>query len=140
MNVFIPYPSPIDVAKCLDSKRLRSQINECTIILETIRGYSNSWWKHPIMKMYEDDVMWLANYQFCLSAYFNKSSRAEYYSKLADTFRPEWMTEEICDQHKRRLYTKAPHLYPQFAKYGTSEDNWYVADGEIIKFRNGKRI
>jgi len=27
MNVFIPYPSPIDVAKCLDKMRLRPQIN-----------------------------------------------------------------------------------------------------------------
>lgn len=28
----------------------------------------------------------------------------------------------------------------QFASYGTSEENWYVIDGEIVKYLNGKKL
>lgn len=35
---------------------------------------------------------------------------------------------------------EAPELYPQFAKYGKSEENWYFVDGQIVKYVNGKRI
>ena len=50
------------------------------------------------------------------------------------------MAEELCDQHERRLYIKSTELYPQFASYGTSEENWYVLDGDTIKYLNGKKL
>lgn len=53
---------------------------------------------------------------------------------------PSFLTQEFCDQHKRRLYTKAQELYPQFAKYGKSDVNYYFVDGELLKYKNGKRI
>lgn len=138
MNVFIPYPSPIDVAKCLDKMRLRPQINEGNIILNTLKGYSTAWEKHPAVKMYANDIQWLEYYVTCLTCYLNGDENAVYYSKLADTIRPEWMTEELCDQHKRRLYTKDNVAYPQFEDYGESKENWYVIDGEIVKYEARK--
>lgn len=141
MQVFVPYSSPIEVAKCLDEKRRKSQINECTTILNTLKGYSTAFDRHPIMAMFRDNIEWLEYYQKCLEKYRDGDPNAEYYSKLAESFTPEWMTEEFCDQHKRRLYTKSPEKYPQFAEYGTSDENWYVdAEGNIIKYRNGERI
>lgn len=144
MQVFVPYPSPIDVAKCLDKKRLRKQIIECDQILKAIYGQSEAWKNHPVVNMYSANPLyhlWLQQYRDVL-AFFNtdKHWMAIQISFQCDTYNLPFLTKSFCDQHKRRLYTKAPHLYPQFAKYGTSEDNWYVADGEIIKFRNGKRI
>ena len=28
----------------------------------------------------------------------------------------------------------------KFAEYGTSEENWYFVDGQIVKYINGKKI
>ena len=62
------------------------------------------------------------------------------YSDKADAIRPPFLTDEFCDQHKRRLFTKAPDFYPQFEEYGTSEENWYWVECELLKYVNGKRI
>jgi hypothetical protein len=55
---------------------------------------------------------------------------------------PSFHTQEYFDQMKRRLYTKDPVHYEQWAHLGTSEDNWYWSQREnkFIKYRNGKRI
>ena len=142
MQIFVPYPSPIDVAKCLDPKRLRKQIIECDQIIAAIQGKSDDWKNHPVVKMYLHDSSWLMFYHDCLSYYQDGDlgwaiDRSDYASAL---FRPSFLTDSFCDQHKRRLYTKAPDLYPQFAEYGTSEENWYFVDGEIVKYINGKKI
>ena len=141
MQVFVPYPSPIDVAKCLDPKRLRKQIIECDQILAAINGESQAWKNHPVVKMYSDYAAWLWYYRGVLEAYSRRNIRKAYEaSRNAYIVRPPFLTSDFCDQHKRRLYTKAPDLYPQFAEYGTSEENWYFVNGEIVKYINGKRI
>lgn len=141
MQVFVPYPSPIDVAKCLDPRRLRKQIIECDQILQAISGESQAWKNHPVVKMYLGYVRWLCAYSDCLYAY--NDGQEELASRLSDTadkIRPPFLTEDLCDQHKRRLFTKAPELYPQFWPYGETDENWYFVDGEIVKYINGKRI
>lgn len=141
MQVFVPYPSPIDVAKCLDRRRLRKQIIECNQILNAIDGTSDAWSHHPVVKMYEHYYSWLHDYTLCLM-YFSDGNvdMAQYWNECADDMLPEFLTDSFCDQHKRRLFTKAPLLYPQFAGYGTSEENWYFVDGEIVKYVDGKRL
>jgi hypothetical protein len=62
------------------------------------------------------------------------------FSYYADKIRPPFLTDDFCDQHKRRLFTKAPELYPQFEKYGKNYENWYFLDGNIVKYVNGKRL
>lgn len=141
MQVFVPYPSPIEVAKCIDIHRLRKQILECNQILASIRGETVAWKNHPVSKMYSHYSLWLTRYRFCLLRFAQGAiENANCWSELADMVRPPFLTEEFCDQHKRRLYTKAPDLYPQFASYGTSEENWYVVDGKLLKYINGKQI
>ena len=65
---------------------------------------------------------------------------AECWSSFADSCRPEFLADAFCDQHKRRLYTKSPNLYPQFASYGTSDENGYVVGGKLLKCVNGKQV
>lgn len=141
MQVFVPYPSPIDVAKCLDKRRMNKQIIECNDILWAIEGLRNGWKNHPVTKMYSPYYSWLHDYTIALQ-YFHDGNidMANYWSLCADGCCPPFLTEEFCDQHKRRLYTKAPDLYPQFASYGTSDENWYVVDGKLLKYINGKQI
>ena len=141
MQVFVPYPSPIDVAKCLDKRRLRKQIIECEQILDAIEGRTKAWANHPVTKMYADHWMWLSCYTLCLRNYeIGDEDAAHAENASAFPFRPPFLTDDFCDQHKRRLFTKAPSLYPQFASYGTSYENWYVVDGKLLKYVNGKQI
>lgn len=80
-------------------------------------------------------------YRDCLAAYqAGDIKAATVLSKQADAIRPSFVTDEFCRQHARRLYTKSPELYPQFAALGTSLENWYVVDGQILKYVNGKKI
>jgi hypothetical protein len=140
MQVFVPYPSPLDTAKCLDRQRLHKQIIECCQIIAAIEGRSSSWKKHPVTKMYTGHIDWLSRYRHCLEQYSTGNvTAAKWWSSEADAVRPDWLTEELCDQHKRRLFTKAPELYPQFEKYGKTEENWYVVDGKLTTYVNGKK-
>lgn len=141
MQVFVPYPSPIDVAKCLDKRRLRKQIIECDQILKAIYGQSEAWKNHPVVKMYSRHREWLESYTLCLKYYeFGDEDAAQDENARAFMFRPKFLTKDFCDQHKRRLFTKAPELYPQFAEYGTSEENWYFVDGRLRRYVNGKEV
>lgn len=143
MQVFIPYASPFYTAICMknDTRRFLKQIQEARQILSAIsdptRGYAN----HPVTKMYKDHTDWLNVYlrvfEFVRS---NNLFLAWSSSLFADKIRPEWMTGELCDQYKRRLFTKAPHKYPQFAELGESLENWYIVSGELKKYINGKII
>lgn len=141
MQVFVPYPSPIDVARCLDKKRLNKQEIECTQILKANSGVSSAWKNHPASKMYQPYEQWLLYYRACIIRLIDGNlDLAQIWSNRADRIRPPFLTEDFCDQHKRRLYTKAPDLYPQFAEYGKSDENWYFVDGSIVKYVNGKKI
>lgn len=146
MNVFVPYQSPIDCAKALyGDLRFNKQIVECRQILDAIDG-KKAWSNHPCTKMYKEHREWLNEYMLCLIYYRDfkhgivSATIPESFSERADVFRPEFLTDKFCDQHKRRLYTKSPDLYPQFAEYGTSEENWYFVNGEIVKYKDGKRV
>lgn len=153
MQIFCPYPSPLDCAKALwnDKLRYNKQCIECTQILNAIDG-AKAWRNHPVTKMYKEHKVWLTCYMLCLNYYklYKKSvneidkksfyTSAEIFSNRADVVRPPFLTEEFCYQHKRRLYTKSPELYSLFAKYGKSDENWYFVDGRIVKYINGKKL
>ncbi len=143
MQVFVPYPSPLDVAKCLDSRRLHKQILECKQIIDAIDGRSSAWANHPVVMMYRPYRTWLAMYKWCLMAFMEGDlSSAVVASREASGWEPPCLTRDFdfCDQHKRRLYTKSPDLYPEWAYLGTSKENWYFVDGELVKYVGGKRI
>ena len=153
MQVFVPYRTPIKCAMSLDMRRLNKQIIECRQILAAIRGEVSAWRNHPCVKMYAGHTDWLEDYTLCLEAvYINRHVKtediaaedaleeAELWSRMAESLTPDFLTEEFCIQHRRRLYTKDNDTYERFAKYGESEENWYFVDGELWKYVNGKRI
>ena len=146
MQVFVPYPSPIDTAIAMsnDKLRLRKQIIECDQILKAISGESKAWKNHPVVKMYAErpyNVRWLLHYRDCLQQYLWGNEGWAYQASIrAEEFRPPFLTDDFGDQHKRRLYTKAPELYPQFAEYGKSEENWYFVEGRLRRYVNGKEV
>lgn len=141
MQIFIPYKIPIDVARCLDKRRLNKQIIETRQIINAISGISKAWFNHPVVKMYKDHIDFLKDYENCLFSFISGSEEtAMMFSDNAMRNIPDFITEDLCNQHKRRLYTKDNIHYKQFAEYGESEENWYVVDGELVKYINGKKL
>lgn len=155
MQVFVPYKEPLKVAIIMwsDKKRFNKQIIECRQILNAIEGVGKGWFNHPVVKMYKDHKEWLECYLKVFEFYKNihndelseydkyyVNNDLELYNKRANEITPLFLTDDFCYQHKRRLYTKSPELYSLFAKYGKSDINYYYVDGELLKYKNGKRI
>ena len=139
MQVFIPYPEPIEVAKCLDKRRLNKQIIEGHQILAAAKGETKAWANHPITKMYKNHTEWLRFYIYCLEFYKNgRIDVAKKFSAQADKIRPAWMTDAICNAHKRRLVAKDPEFYKDFCIYGISEINYYIIDNVVWGYARGQ--
>lgn len=139
MQVFI-VGSPLETAIALDPKRLRKQIIECGQILYALKGKS-AWSNHPCVLQYRGYEMWLGFYKYCLE-YYEKGwlHDAKIENMYAESDKPKFHTQEYYDQMKRRLYTKDPEHYAQWADLGKSDENWYFVDGEWRKYVNGKRV
>lgn len=143
MQVFVPYNDIYACAEALshDKRRFGKQITECKQILKAIDGLTKGWRNHPCTRTYRPYKKWLQSYLCCFEFYYRGDyEAAEVCSSTAELFTPPFLNDEFCNQHKRRLFTKAPDLYPQFAKYGTSEINYYYVDGELLKYKDSKRI
>lgn len=142
MQVFIPYASPLKTAIVMrGDKRFHKQILETKQILAAIEDPTKGYANHPVTKMYSDHSDWLKLYlEVFVAVRDNKMWEALDKSKEASKIRPKWMTDELCDQHKRRLYTKNPVLYKCFEEYGESLENWYVIENSVVKYINGKKI
>lgn len=139
MQVFI-VGSPLETAMALDGARLRKQIIEVWQILDALNG-AKAWSNHPCVLQYRGYEGWLDDYKNCLAGYaMGDTVRAEVYSILAGCIRPDWHTYEYYDQMKRRLYTKDPEHYKQWAYLGKSDCNWYFVDGDWRKYVKGERI
>lgn len=139
MQVFI-VGNPLYTAMALDSRRLNKQVIECKQILDALNG-AKAWSKHPCTLQYRGHELWLRNYMKCLDCYQRGDIfSAELFSGACDCIRPPFHTGEYFKQMKRRLYTKDPVHYEQWARLGESEDSWYFVDGEWRIYRNGKRI
>ena len=141
MQLFI-VGSPLETAMVLDPKRLRKQIVECGQILNALNGVK-AWSNHPCVLQYRGYEKWVQYYTSCLECYKRGLIRAsDAWSSLAMSMRPDWHTQEYYDQMKRRLYTKDPEHYKQWADLGFSDENWYwsQAENKFIKYINGKRI
>ena len=139
MQIFLPYKSPLETAKCLDKRRLNKQIIECHQIMRAINGETKAWQNHPICKMYSNHLSFVSAYTETLEAYKNNSPKIEAINEKALSLLPSFITDEYCDVMKRRLYTKDKNYYSQFAEYGECEYNLYFVDGEWRKYVNGVR-
>lgn len=142
MQVFI-IGTPLETAMALDAKRLNKQIIEGNQIMKAIVGETKAWAIHPCTQMYRANGydIWLNAYLICLEAYRNKDmEQAEEWNRVASRFTPPFHKEAYFNQMKRRLFTKNPEHYRQWANLGTSDENWYFVGDEWRYYRNGKRI
>lgn len=141
MQVFV-VGSPLETAMALDKARLRKQIIECHQILAAIHGEGKGWFHHPVVLMYSEpnSVRWLQMYADILEGYLDGSTGLEMLNREAKLITPAFHTPEFIKQMKRRLYTKNPEHYKQWAHLGESNENWYFVNGEFVKYVNGKRI
>ena len=141
MQVFI-VGSPLETARALDPKRLNRQIQEVKVILAALNG-AKAWSNHPCVLQYRGHEFWLRCYKRVLEDVQKSggaSIRSKYFNYRAIETTPEWHNEEYYNQMKRRLYTKNPEHYKQWADLGESQENWYFVDGVWRKYVNGKRI
>ena len=143
MQVFV-VGSPLETAMALDKARLRKQIIECHQILAAIHGEGKGWIHHPVVLMYSEpnSVRWLQMYADILEGYLAGYTGLEMADREAREITPEFHTPEFIKQMKRRLYTKNPEHYKQWAYLGTSEDNYYWSPGKRawLMYRNGKHL
>lgn len=146
MQVFV-IGSPLETARALDGKRLAKQIIEVEQLFSTLDGKSKAWANHPVVRMYsqKEGRAYLRRYLRILKAYRESSGKVgimlKAYNWLTHLLRPYFHSEEYYDQMKRRLYTKDPQHYAQWAELGTSESNWYWSHEEKqwIFYKNKKR-
>lgn len=143
MQVFI-VGSPLETAMTLDPKRIRSQIREAHIILAAIHGEIKGWIHHPIVLMYSEpnSVRWLSMYADILEGYLAGYTGLIEADREAREITPPFHTSEFIEQMKRRLYTKNPEHYKQWAEYGTSDENfyWSPTQQKWLVYRDGKLI
>lgn len=136
MQVFI-IGTPLETAMALSKRHLNNQINEASIILDALNG-KTAWSNHPCVLQYRDHKEWLEEYLKCLVSYKNNDIvQAFVAEQWCHTTRPKWHTQAYYDQMKRRLYSKNPEHYKQWAHLGESDCNWYFVDGEWRKYVNG---
>ena len=143
MQVFV-VGSPLETAMALDPKRLRSQIREAHIILSAIHGEGKGWLHHPVVLMYSEpnSVRWLSMYADILEGYLDGSTGLEKADREAKTITPKFHTPTFVENMKRRLYTKNPEHYKDWAEYGESDCNWYWSPTQQkwLVYREGKLI
>lgn len=131
----------LQTAMALDGKRLNKQTLESRQIMAAIRGESKAWRNHPCTLMYRDHQRWLLAYTQTLVCYRNgQMDRAKRWDRVAKHYTPPFHTADYLAQMRRRLYTKNPDHYRQWAALGESTVNWYFVDGEWRHYRNGKRV
>jgi hypothetical protein len=138
MQIYVPYPDPLEVAKCLDRKRLHSQIREAHLLYDSLIGIKK--WKGVLVEMYRPYQAYILYYINVLEAY--RDGDVEYIPNFVKIDPPPFLTEEFCRHHQKRLYSHAPDKYPQFSHLGKSEVNWYYdnINDRIVKYLNGIRV
>lgn len=135
MQIYVPYSDPLEVAKCLDRKRLHSQIREAHLLYDSLKGIKK--WKGVLVDMYRPYESYILYYINVLEAYRDGANHNPV--KITP---PPFLTKEFCEHHQRRLYSHAPEKYPQFSHLGFSKENWYYdnINDKIVKYLNGKRL
>lgn len=128
----------------LDPLRLRSQLREAHVILAAIHGEVKGWIHHPVTLMYSEpnSVRWLSMYADILEGYLDGSTGLIEADREAREITPAFHTPEFIKQMKRRLYTKNPEHYKDWAEFGESQDNYYWSPTKRawLMYRNGKLL
>lgn len=142
MQTFLPHPSFVDSAKCLDNKRLGKQRVEAWTILQTILGKSIGWSNHPAVKMWKGHSLALALYGVSIcgewrSRGFKDNMLARFLNELERLLvfpirktTPSFLgNKDFHASHRSNLLRKFPEHYSKFG--WTEPDNLpYVWDVE----------
>lgn len=143
MQVFV-VGSPLETAMALSREHLRNQINEAYVILAAIHGECEDWIHHPVVLMYSEpnSVRWLQMYADILEGYLDGSTWLPEADKKAREITPAFHTLEFIENMKKRIYTKNPEHYKQWAELGESDEDWYWSPTQQrwIVYREGKLI
>lgn len=121
MQVFLPYISFIETAKCLDYKRLGKQRVEAMQILRILTGVTpqSKWRHHPCvkqwkgyeetLKVYHDTMIqeWIDRGYKNTMIKFNQSEQIAY--EL-----PPWLDDNFCSRHRSTLLAKDFEYYKKF--------------------------
>lgn len=133
MNTFLPYPSFVESARCLDYRRLGKQRVEAKQILEAIeKGPGAGWYNHPCTQQWIGHTRWLLSYakDIC-QEWINRGYKDNLlqwfrdfdYMSMPDTdiMLPSWLgNEKFHASHRSNLLRKDPEFY---GKYGWIEPN-----------------
>ena len=142
MQTFLPYPSFVDSAACLDRQRLGKQRVECKQLLQALGVQvggvlppkPSSWRNHPAAKMW-------AGYEYSLSLYgvavcsewrgrgYQDSLLPQFVEAgllCQDTGAPPWLgDDDFHATHRSNLLHKLPSHYSQFG-WSEPDDLEYV--------------
>lgn len=134
MQTFLPYPSFMESARCLDYRRLGKQRVECKQILQAlgvevggpIRDKPSSWRNHPATRMWQGHEYSLCLYAIAVCREWRdrgyKDTLLPQFMYAAsccmvdgDTSPPPWLgCDEFHSSHRSNLLRKLPAHYSQF--------------------------
>ena len=118
MQTFLPHPSFLDSARCLDRQRLGKQRVEGYQILRTLLGISTGWVNHPAVKMWRGHEYMLRLYtQTCIDEWVRRGYTNNIMLPAvhnAGTI-PVWLgNRRLHSSHRSNLLRKDPIHYGQF--------------------------
>lgn len=123
MQTFLPYPSFIKSAQCLDYKRLGKQRVEARQIYDTITQNKSAWKNHPCTRMWKEYTNALALYHNIIiqewmdRGYKNNMTLLEITDNKIEM--PIWLgLKGFHESHRSNLLRKD---YDFYGKYGWTE-------------------
>lgn len=142
MQTFLPYPSFLDSARCLDYRRLGKQRVECKQILQALgvpvggplRDKPSSWRNHPATRMWQGHEYSLSLYAIAVCLEWRRRGYRDtllhqFMQVAADapnTGRPPWLgCDEFHASHRSNLLRKLPAHYSAFG-WSEPDDLPYV--------------
>lgn len=127
MRTFLPYPSFVESARCLDNKRLGKQRVEAMQIILTLTKPEYGWKNHPAVKMWEGYETALKRYmdvvifEWCCRGNENNIPYNFSLENEDDFELPPWIGNEgFHASHRSNLLRKHPEWYGRF---GWTEPN-----------------
>lgn len=140
MQTFLPFPSFVESAKCLDMRRLGKQRVECKQIYLALSGQSEGWKNHPATLMWKGYEVALLKYAYFICEEWTSRGyrdllcksffKREHNKRIADGeyyIAPHWLGDSSFHlSHRSNLLRKNPSHYSKFFPAGTPSDLPYI--------------
>lgn len=125
MQTFLPYPSFVESARVLDSKRLGKQRVECLQILKALTNIRYGWQYHPAVRMWRGHGLVLVEYGYAVCAeWVGRGYADSCWAKLGllaeqieqgQARMPPWLGDPMFHaSHRSNLLRKDPEHYGEF--------------------------